>query len=282
MCPAENAARTDRVRALFDLVAETYDSVAVPWFGPIAGALVSCLAPRPGERALDLGTGRGAALWPLAAGVAPGGHVTGLDLSPRMVEETRRTVAARGLAGVELLVGDASAPALPEGRYDLAVASLVLFFLPDPGAALRAWRQLLVPGGRVGISTFAGRDRRWSELDDVFTPYLPPELLDARTSGSRGAFASDEGVAALLVDSGFVEVQTMSHDLHVRFTGVEQWREWTWSHGQRSHWLAVPEDRRPAVLEQVASRVEPFADGSGAFTLRQTVRCTTARRRRAG
>ena len=38
----------------------------------------------------------------------------------------------------------------------LLLSSLVVFFLPDPVAALSAWRRLLVtPGGRLAISTFA-------------------------------------------------------------------------------------------------------------------------------
>lgn len=194
-----------------------------------------------------------------------------------MVEAARRAVAARGALGVDVVVGDASDPPLPAESFDLAVASLVLFFLPDPGAALRAWRRLLVAGGRVGVSTFAGRDPLWGQLDDVFTPYLPPSLLDARTSGSRGAFATDEGVGHLLLGSGFVEARTVHRDVDVGFTGIAQWREWTWSHGQRSHWLAGPQERRGLVLEEAAARVEAFADLAGAFTLTQTVRCTTAR-----
>ena len=36
----------------------------------------------------------------------------------------------------------------------------------------------------------------WTQIDDVFTPYLPPQMRDARTSGRRGPFASDEAMEA--------------------------------------------------------------------------------------
>jgi len=278
MDPVESAESARRVAAMFDLVSETYDTVSVPWFSPIAATLVECVAPRPGERALDLGTGRGAALWPLAEGVAPGGSVTAVDISRQMIEATRRAVAERDLDSVELHVMDAGAPELPLGVYDVAVASLVLFFLPDPPAALRSWCRLLSPGGRLGLSTFAARDAEWEDLDDVFTGYLPPTLLDARTSGGRGPFASDDGVVGLLTGCGFVDVVTDCRDLRVHFTGVAQWRDWTWSHGQRSHWLAVPEERRGDVLADAAARLEPILDPDGGFTLTQCVRYTTARR----
>ena len=85
----------------------------MPWFTPIGEALVRAVAPVRGERALDLGCGRGAALFPLAAAVGPAGRVTGIDLSAAMVARTASDVRARRLSTVDLHVMDASAPDLP-------------------------------------------------------------------------------------------------------------------------------------------------------------------------
>jgi ubiquinone/menaquinone biosynthesis C-methylase UbiE len=73
MDPKEAAQRSARVAAVFDRVADTYDAVGIPWFTPIAERLVAELVPAPGERALDIGTGRGAALWALAEAVGATG-----------------------------------------------------------------------------------------------------------------------------------------------------------------------------------------------------------------
>ncbi|RYV49813.1 class I SAM-dependent methyltransferase [Pengzhenrongella frigida] len=278
MDPLQAARHSAQVAALFDRVAHTYDAVGVPWFEPIAERLVAELSPAPGERALDLGTGRGAALWPLARGLGSTGQVTGLDLSPEMVNATRLDARERRLSTVNLVVDDAGGPHLAHAQFDLAAASLVLFFLPDPPAALRAWRELLVPGGRLGVSTFGTRDPAWERLDDVFTPFLPPALLDARTSGTRGPFASDLGVEQLLEAAGFTGVRTARSEVSVRFVDVEQWRLWSWSHGQRSHWDAVPEERRAGVLAAAAERLDGTLEHDGGFTLTQQVRFTIGRR----
>jgi len=45
---------------MFDGIAPSHDQSGVPFFGTIAGGLVDLLAPRPGERVLDVGAGRGA------------------------------------------------------------------------------------------------------------------------------------------------------------------------------------------------------------------------------
>ena len=171
------------VASLFDSVAPSYESVGVPWFAPIAERLVDELDPHSGTRVLDAGCGRGCALPALSAAVGSAGRVVGIDISPGMVARARETVQRRNLRHVDLHVMDATAPALPPMSFSMVVSSLVLFFLPDPAAALRAWHGLLVPSGRIGVTTFAERDDIWRELDALFDPYLPPGLMDARTSG---------------------------------------------------------------------------------------------------
>lgn len=268
--------RSAGIAALFDRVAETYESVGVPWFAPIGAELVRALAPAPGERAVDLGCGRGATLLPLADAVGPTGRVTGIDLSAGMLTHLEAEVRARGLSTVDLRVMDAGAPSLPPGSYDLAVSSLVLFFLPDPAGALRAWRELLRPGGRLGVSTFAAQDPVWQDVDSVFRPYLPAHLLDARTSSGSGPFGSDAGMEELVSAAGFTGVRTVRFDLPVVFADPEQWRVWSWSHGQRAMWESVPDDRRAGVLADATARLEPARGPDGRITLTQGVRLTLA------
>ena len=140
------------VAQVFDRAAATYDNVGVELFKPIARRPVGELAPQRGERALDVGCGRGAALFPLAQAVGPEGFVLGIDLSTAMVEATAAEAAALDLS-VEVRVGDAQARDLPPESFDVMASSLVLFILPDPRAALAAWRSLLAPRARGGSSS---------------------------------------------------------------------------------------------------------------------------------
>jgi SAM-dependent methyltransferase len=263
---------------LFDRVAASYENVGVPWFAPIGEALVRAVAPIGGERALDLGCGRGAALFPLVAAVGPAGRVTGIDLSAAMVARTAADAGARGLSTVDLHVMDASAPDLPPESYDLAVSSLVIFFLPDPGAALRSWLELLAPGGRLGISTFGPRDQAWVDLDSVFRPFLPAHLLDPRTSGESGPFASDAGVEDLLTAAGFTGVRTAGLEVSVTFQDAAQWRTWSRSHGQRAMWESVPEADRDEVMDAAAAHLDAARGPDGRITLTQQVRLTLGER----
>jgi SAM-dependent methyltransferase len=261
---------------VFDRAAATYDAVGVPWFTPIAEGLVAELAPRPGDRALDVGCGRGAVLAPVARLVGPDGSAVGIDLAPEMVRRTAADLAGR--AWVEVRVDDAAAPSFPPGSFDLVASSLVLFFLDDPAAALRRWRELLVPGGRLGVATFGEQDPRWRELDAVFLPFLPAALKDARTSGTTGPFGSDAGMEALLTGAGLVDVRTVRRTVQARFRDVEHLLEWTWSHGQRVMWEAVPPEQRGVVRARIVERVAELGLGPGEIVLWEDVRYTLGRR----
>lgn len=92
---------------------------------------------------LDLGCGTGS----LSLLAAERGHrVTGVDLSPAMVELARAKLPGRDAV---FRVGDAAAPPVGEERFDVVLVRHVLWTLPDPARVLRHWRGLLRPGGRL-------------------------------------------------------------------------------------------------------------------------------------
>jgi ubiquinone/menaquinone biosynthesis C-methylase UbiE len=273
---------TARVAAVFDRVADTYENVGVPWFAPIAQGLVDLVAPRPAETAVDVGCGRGAVLFPLARGVGSAGRVVGVDLSPRMIELTGQEAELQGLTTVELRVMDAAALELPPGQADIVTASLVLFFLPDPQVALRSWAALLRPGGRLAVSTFSEQGRALKELDELFLPFLPAQMLDARTSGRAGHFGSDEGVERLFTGAGLVDVRTVHGDVEVAFPDLDAWITWTRSHGQRAMWEHVPAQERDGVLRGAQEILHRERGPDGVSRLRQRVRYTLGRAGAAG
>ncbi|MEU9168120.1 class I SAM-dependent methyltransferase [Streptomyces sp. NPDC048420] len=107
-----------------------------------AGRLRGWLPGAPSD-VLDLGCGTGS----LSLLAAEQGHrVTGVDLSPAMVERARAKLAGRDAV---FLVGDAAVPPVGEQRFDVVLVRHVLWALPDPGRVLRRWWGLLRPGGRL-------------------------------------------------------------------------------------------------------------------------------------
>jgi SAM-dependent methyltransferase len=269
---------TDSVVGAFDEAAGTYDRVGVDFFGPFGAALVRRAGLRPGERVLDVGCGRGAVLFPAAEAVTPDGHVTATDGAPSMVDLTRAEAARRGLDHVTVEVGDAQEPAYPAGSFDVVTAGLVVFLLPDPHAALRAYARVLRPGGRLALSTFGPQDPHFTAAMQALARHLPPG--SGPPPKPDGMFASAEATTAALTAAGFGDVTHSDHTTVSRFRDEEHWLAWCWSHGARALLRRIPPDSLPAAAadafaEMRATRTD---DGDLAITTAIRVHVATAAR----
>jgi hypothetical protein len=103
-------------------------------------------------------------------------------------------------------------------------------------------------------------------------------MLDARTSGRRGPFASDSGMEDLFRGAGLTDVRTVGGQVEARFDDPEHFLRFSWSHGQRAMWEAVPEADRPALRAEVVDTLEAMRDGAGHLTFVQHVRHTLGAR----
>lgn len=99
-------------------------------------------------RMLEAGVGTGLSL----SLYEPHLKVTGIDLSPEMLDKARDKVARRGLGNVEgLHEMDAGALDFPDGHFDALVAAYVMTVVPDPAAVLAEFARVVKPGGRLVI-----------------------------------------------------------------------------------------------------------------------------------
>jgi trans-aconitate methyltransferase len=110
-------------------------------------ALLNVLAPRPGERILDLGCGTGHLTARIAAA---GADVIGIDSSPAMVEE-----ASRLYPNIHFQVADGRQFAFPEA-FDAVFSNAVLHWIREPEKTAACIRQALRPGGCF-VAEFGGR-----------------------------------------------------------------------------------------------------------------------------
>jgi ubiquinone/menaquinone biosynthesis C-methylase UbiE len=120
-------------------------------YGRSSRALLERAGLRAAWRCADIGCGTGWVTLTMAERVGSKGSVVGVDRAESFVEEARHAVAGRGLANVEFLTGDAAAPPLTAGEFDLVYARCVLSHLADPLRALRAMARLARPGGVVVV-----------------------------------------------------------------------------------------------------------------------------------
>ena len=112
-------------------------------------AFVRALAPRVGERVVDVGCGPGFLARAVAEAVGPRGAVRGVDVSEPLLAVARDH--CRDVAWIE--VQEASATALPfrDAEFDAAISTQVLEYVPDVDLALAEIYRVLKPGARAVI-----------------------------------------------------------------------------------------------------------------------------------
>jgi ubiquinone/menaquinone biosynthesis C-methylase UbiE len=108
------------------------------------------LAPRPGEKIVDVGAGTGLITLDIAERTKPGGRVIAVDPSAALLDHARGAAKAMGLSDVfEAEVGDGRALPFADMSFDAAFCHWVLLHV-DPGAAVvRELKRVTRPGGRV-------------------------------------------------------------------------------------------------------------------------------------
>jgi ubiquinone/menaquinone biosynthesis C-methylase UbiE len=115
------------------------------------GRLREILAPRPGERVLEVGPGAGYYALPVARWLEPGGTLDVLDVQQKMLDYVQRRAAEDGITNVVPTQADAQALPYPDASFDAAYLTLVLGEVPDQARALQELHRVLKPGGRLVV-----------------------------------------------------------------------------------------------------------------------------------
>ena len=261
--------------ATFEEAAPRYDSSGAQLAGPIADHLVSLAGLRPGDQVLDAGCGAGAVSIRSAQAVSPGGQVIGIDLADGMLRRTAAEAAGRGLGNVTVRRANASRPPFAPGSFDAVLASPVLYLLPDPGATLRRWREILRPGGTVAFSWGIRPDPRWSPVFGAVDAYVK----GADGFGSYvGRPGSPEEMTAMLDAHGYTGIRTSAHTVPVRYTGPPQWWQASWAEAPGLAWQHIPDTDRDAARRAAFALLERMREPDGSLIRRVEMAYAVAHR----
>ena len=200
---------TEQTAAAWDAEASTFDRpadhglteplVRAAWTG-----LLRRLLPTPPARVADLGCGTGS-LSLLVAGL--GHRVDGVDFSVQMLRIA--DVKAGNDPHVTFRLGDASRPPLTTAHYDVVLVRHVLWALPDPRAALRAWIRLLRPGGRIVLV-----EGWWSTGAGLTSAQTTALLRDVGLEPSTELLSDPDFWGDPVTDERYVAAASLGRDLN--------------------------------------------------------------------
>jgi len=185
--------------------------------GLSCGNPVALAALRPGETAVDLGSGGGLDVFIAGPRVGPAGRAIGVDMTPEMLAKARRNIAAyregAGLDNVEFRLGEIEHLPLADDSVDVVISNCVINLSPDKPQVWREIARVLRPGGRVAVSDLA-----------LLQPL--PEAARQSASALVGCVAGAalvEETAAMAKAAGLVDVELSARPDYVQ--SAAQWSD---------------------------------------------------------
>ena len=213
--------KAGRVRGVFTSVASRYDimndvmsmGIHRVW----KDAMMDWLAPRPGQRLLDVAGGTGDVAFRFLKR-APDAEAVVLDLTESMLVAGRARAEAESLSGrLDWLVGDAMTLPFEDNSFDVYTISFGIRNVTRIEDALsEAWR-VLKPGGRLMVLEFSQipndlMQRAYDAYSFNVIPRMGQLIAQDRDSyqylvESIRRFPDQERFAAMIRDAGFEQVR---------------------------------------------------------------------------
>jgi SAM-dependent methyltransferase len=170
-----------------------YTEMSKP-IAPVAALLVELVGAEPGEELLDVATGTGNAAIPAAR---KGIRVTGLDITPELLEIGRERAAAEGL-DVSFIEGDAEQLPFAEDSFDRVSSCFGVMFAPHQQQAADELVRVARPGGRIAVAAWTPEGLN-GIMFKTMGSYMPPPPPGLRPPVMWGV---EEHVRGLFAASG--------------------------------------------------------------------------------
>ncbi len=150
------------VRKAYKRYARNYDRIFGKIFEHGRHQLIHKMACNPGDRVLEVGIGTGLSLPFYPEEVT----VTGIDISPDMLQIARRYVNGNNPCRRFLFLMDAQRMSFADNAFDKVAAMYVASVVPDPAAMMAEIKRVCKPGGDVFV------------LNHFSNPQLLPRTLE--------------------------------------------------------------------------------------------------------
>ena len=252
-----------KAAATWDSAAGDYERISLH-LGDAIDHAVGRLAPRTGERILDVGTGTGLAARRVAR---LGAGVVGVDLGAELIAAARRLAP-----DLDFRVGDAERLEFRDGEFDGAISTFGIMFVHHPEAAAGELARVVRPGGRIALVSWQP-DSTIARKFAVHRAYLPPS-----TGPSPFDWGRPEGVRRLLGASFDLRFETGITTLRLS-SSEEAWDLFVRGYGPtRALAESLAEERRASFKRDFIAYYDGYRTELGVAVPREYLVAVGARR----
>jgi ubiquinone/menaquinone biosynthesis C-methylase UbiE len=257
------------LRDVFNRGAKGYGHIR---YFPIFGQWLVDTAQIPsGAKVLDVACGRGAVLFPAAEKVGANGHVTGIDLSESMAQETNAEIQKRGIKQAEARAMDAEHLEFPDESFDYVLCGFSVQFFPHLAEALLEFHRVLKPNGHVVITTWGDDDSRWSWWDELRNKYGAMVKLGSQS------LDTPEKIKPWFINAGFMDIKIISKEMDMIHADESEWWNMQWSISGRAGLEKLDATTLEKFKAETSARMQAHREADG-FHDRLQAYCTVAKK----
>lgn len=247
------------------------------------GAQALALHPlRRGDRVLDVGCGFGETTIDIARAVGPTGGALGIDVCQPFLDVARADAARAGIDNARFRAADAQIEPWGE-TFDVCFSRFGTMFFANPAAALANLRGAMNPGGRLVMVVWRTiDDNDWTGVaKQVARQHLPPPPDQAPTCGPGPFSMADAGVVeAILQAAKWRQPRFERIDRPIMLGAtIDDAIDFLLTIGPAGEIVrdagALGQERRPAIIAELAARLRPFATAAG-VVMHASSWCVTA------
>lgn len=252
----------------FGVAGTTYDRFMGRYSVPLAAEFADAAAVSRGQTAVDVGCGPGALTRELV-GRLGAASVAACDPSPSFVDDCRRRTP-----GVRVEAGRAEQIPFDSGRFDHAMAQLVLHFVSEPDRAAAEMMRVVRPGGTVSACVWDFAEEMemlrcfWDAALEV-DPEAPDEARTLR-------FGRLGEITELFESAGLADVDETTLHVHSAYEDFDElWQGFLAGVGPAGAFcVSLDEPGRARLRDALYRRL---GSPSGSFSLAAVARCAVGR-----
>lgn len=245
---------------------DAYEPYVGRWSRVVAAAFLDWLAIPPDAHWLDIGCGTGALSETILLRASPR-QVVGVDSAEGFIAFARNRIRDKRL---EFRVGDAQALPVEDAAFDVAVAGLVLNFVPDPLKALSEMTRAVRPGGVVAVYVWDYADgmqlmrRFWDAA-----VYLDPKARDL-DEGRRFPICRPERLLGLFTEADLSDPESRAIDIPTVFRDFDDyWSPFLGGQGPApGYCVSLSETNREALRNKLLAELPKTPEGGIFLTAR--------------
>ena len=163
--------------------------------------------PKQNDKVLDVACGSGIVSCELAKTVS---HVTGIDLTPAMIDQARKLQQEKQIKNIDWKIGDVSHLPFNDGIFSIVVTRYSFHHMVEPKKALEEMKRVCVPGGKIMVIDVTPDENKSNAYNYV------EKLRDC----SHTKALTHSELESMMIEAGIVNLNSEHHDLEMQLENI--------------------------------------------------------------